>query len=73
MLEYTVLTQKNFLKLLDKINNNNEKGEYYLTDVIGIQVLENKKVQSFVLEDNMEILGVNSKVELAQAWKSIKR
>ena len=57
---------------LSKINNNNEKGEYYLTDVIGIQVGENKKVQSFILEDNMEILGVNSKVELAQASKVLR-
>ena len=57
---------------LARINNNNEKGEYYLTDVIGIQVGEGKKVQSFVLEDNMEILGVNSKVELAQASEVLR-
>lgn len=58
---------KELFKALDKIDNNNEKGEYYLTDVIGIQVKENKKVQSFILEDSQEILGVNSKVELALA------
>ena len=57
---------------LSKITNNNEKGEYYLTDVIGIQVGEGKKVQSFVLNDNIEILGVNSKVELAQASKVLR-
>lgn len=60
-------TAKELFKALDKIDNNNEKGEYYLTDVIGIQVKENKKVQSFILEDSQEILGVNSKVELAIA------
>lgn len=63
---------KEIFKALDKIDNNNEKGEYYLTDVIGIQVSENKKVQSFILEDKMEILGVNSKVELAQAGKVLR-
>lgn len=63
---------KELFKALEKINNNNEKGEYYLTDVIGIQVSENKQVQSFTLEDNMEILGVNSKVELAQAGKILR-
>ena len=63
---------KELFKALDRIDNNNEKGEYYLTDVIGIQVSENKKVQSFVLEDNEEILGVNSKVELAQASKVLR-
>lgn len=63
---------KELFKALDKIDDNNEKGEYYLTDVIGIQVSENKKVQSFILEDKMEILGVNSKVELAQAGKVLR-
>lgn len=63
---------KELFKALDKIDNNNEKGEYYLTDVIGIQVSENKKVQSFILEDKMEILGVNSKVELTQAGKVLR-
>lgn len=50
---------------LRKINNNNEKGEYYLTDVIEILASENKKIISYSLEDSMEIQGVNSKVELA--------
>lgn len=63
---------KELFKALDKIDNNNEKGEYYLTDVIGIQVSENKKVQSFILEDKMEILGINSKVELTQAGKVLR-
>ena len=63
---------KELFKALDIIDNNNEKGEYYLTDVIGIQVSENKKVQSFILEDKMEILGVNSKVELTQAGKVLR-
>lgn len=58
---------KELFLALDKIDNKNDKGEYYLTDVIGIQVKENKKVESFILENNIEILGVNSKVELAQA------
>lgn len=63
---------KELFKALDKITNDNEKGEYYLTDIIGIQVLENKNVLSFVLEDNEEILGVNSKVELAEASRVLR-
>ena len=43
-----------------------------MTDVIGIQVGEGKQVQSYVLSDNIEILGVNSKVELAQASKVLR-
>lgn len=63
---------RELFEALSKINNNNEKGEYYLTDVIGIQVGEGKQVQSYVLSDNIEILGVNSKVELAQASKVLR-
>ena len=58
---------KELFNALEKITNDNEKGEYYLTDIIGIQVKENKKVGSFTLADNREILGVNSKVDLSKA------
>ena len=63
---------RELFEALSKITNNNEKGEYYLTDVIGIQDGEGKQVQSYVLSDNIEILGVNSKVELAQASKVLR-
>ena len=63
---------KELFEALSKVTNNNEKGEYYLTDIVGIQVAEGKIVASFVLEDNEEILGVNSKVELAQASKVLR-
>ena len=63
---------KELFEALNKVTNNNEKGEYYLTDIVGIQVAEGKIVASFVLEDNEEILGVNSKVELAQASKVLR-
>ncbi len=59
------------VKALEKINNNNEKGEYYITDVI--EILSNdKKVISYSLEDSMEIQGVNSKVELALVSKVLR-
>lgn len=63
---------RELFEALSKITNNNEKGEYYLTDVIEIQVEEGKQVQSYVLNDNIEILGVNSKIELAQASKVLR-
>ena len=63
---------KELFAALKKVTNNNEKGEYYLTDIVGIQVGEGKTVASFVLEDNREILGVNSKVELAEASKILR-
>ncbi|MGL5088638.1 MAG: bifunctional UDP-N-acetylglucosamine diphosphorylase/glucosamine-1-phosphate N-acetyltransferase GlmU, partial [Cetobacterium sp.] len=55
------------LSALEKIDNRNEKGEYYLTDVVSINVKAGKKVEAFLLEDNDEILGINSKIELEKA------
>lgn len=63
---------KELFKALENVTNDNEKGEYYLTDIIKIQVNEGKKVGSFVLSDNREILGVNSKVELAKASEILR-
>lgn len=51
---------------LDKLSNNNSQGEYYLTDVIGILKEEGKKVGALVI-DYEETIGVNSRVQLAEA------
>ena len=60
-----IFKSEDLLYALSKINNNNEKGEYYLTDVIRILSDIDKKIISYSLKDSMEIQGVNSKVELA--------
>ncbi|MGL4988614.1 MAG: sugar phosphate nucleotidyltransferase, partial [Cetobacterium sp.] len=60
---------KELLVALEKIDNKNQNGEYYLTDVISINVKDGKKVEAFLLEDNDEILGINSKIELEKANK----
>ena len=48
---------------------NNAQGEYYLTDIIAWAVNNGLKVKSFVLDNNEEIYGINSKANLAQASK----
>ncbi|MGL5917884.1 MAG: bifunctional UDP-N-acetylglucosamine diphosphorylase/glucosamine-1-phosphate N-acetyltransferase GlmU [Cetobacterium sp.] len=63
---------KELLVALEKIDNKNQNGEYYLTDVISINVKDGKKVEAFLLEDNDEILGINSKIELEKANKIMK-
>jgi bifunctional UDP-N-acetylglucosamine pyrophosphorylase/glucosamine-1-phosphate N-acetyltransferase len=54
-------------KMLAKVGNRNRKGEYYLTDVIGLLNRGGQKVGAFCVEDAEEVLGVNSRRELAQA------
>lgn len=63
---------KKLFSALEKINNKNRQGEYYLTDVIEVLVNDMEKVQSYIVQDNIEILGVNSKIELAYAEKILR-
>ncbi len=43
------------------------KGEYYLTDAIGIAVADGLTVQALVMEDTAEGIGVNTRIHLAEA------
>ena len=56
---------------LGKINNNNNQGEYYLTDIIEILKSENKSVGAVVTEYE-ETIGVNSRVQLAEAEEILR-
>jgi len=52
--------------LLSKVTNDNAKGEYYLTDIVGL-ANEAGRVCRAVTCDEQDVMGVNSRVELAQA------
>ncbi len=43
------------------------KGEYYLTDIVGVAVAQGKRVQAMIAVDPNEALGVNNRVHLAEA------
>ncbi len=43
------------------------KGEYYLTDLIGIAVSAGLTVQTVTIHDPVEVIGINSRVHLAEA------
>ena len=43
------------------------KGEYYLTDLVSMAVTEGHAVQSMSVEDPNEVIGINTRVHLAQA------
>jgi bifunctional UDP-N-acetylglucosamine pyrophosphorylase/glucosamine-1-phosphate N-acetyltransferase len=49
------------------------KGEYYLTDVIGLAVGDGLTVDALVLEDPAEAVGPNDRVDLAAAEKEMRR
>jgi bifunctional UDP-N-acetylglucosamine pyrophosphorylase/glucosamine-1-phosphate N-acetyltransferase len=62
-----------FLKSLEgKISRSNAQGEFYLTDSIEIAVSEGKKAAAFLLKDSREMLGVNSREQLAKVEKLLR-
>jgi bifunctional UDP-N-acetylglucosamine pyrophosphorylase/glucosamine-1-phosphate N-acetyltransferase len=52
---------------LRNIGSDNRQGEFYLTDLIEIARAEGLPVKRHRCEEPLEVLGVNSRVELAQA------
>jgi bifunctional UDP-N-acetylglucosamine pyrophosphorylase/glucosamine-1-phosphate N-acetyltransferase len=52
---------------LPKVNNDNAQGEYYLPDVPKIMDADGHKVTAVVLEDWREMIGINSRIHLAEA------
>ncbi len=54
---------------LRKIKKNPVKGEYYLTDAIEILNHQGAKLHPVIIDDPDEILGVNTRYQLAQANK----
>jgi bifunctional UDP-N-acetylglucosamine pyrophosphorylase/glucosamine-1-phosphate N-acetyltransferase len=57
---------------LRQVGRNNSQGEVYLTDIVGIAVREGRRVEKFVHRPALDVLGVNSRIELAQAHAELQ-
>ena len=60
------------IKLLDKLRNDNAKGEYYLTDLVAL-ARAGKRDCTFVEGDAAEFQGINSRAELAAAEAALQQ
>jgi bifunctional UDP-N-acetylglucosamine pyrophosphorylase/glucosamine-1-phosphate N-acetyltransferase len=49
------------------------KGEYYLTDLVGIAVTQGQRVAAHRVADETEMLGINTRVHLAEAEAALRR
>jgi len=58
---------------LGRLKNDNAQGEYYLTDVVALAVAEGLPVRTAQPEGEWEVLGVNSKVQLAELERQHQR
>jgi bifunctional UDP-N-acetylglucosamine pyrophosphorylase/glucosamine-1-phosphate N-acetyltransferase len=51
---------------IDAITTDNPAGEFYLTDMVGILRAHGHRVDGQIMTDSSELLGINTKVELAE-------
>ena len=51
---------------LNRLNNNNAQGEYYLTDIVAFAVADKINVVAEITTDEWSVTGINSKVDLSQ-------
>jgi bifunctional UDP-N-acetylglucosamine pyrophosphorylase/glucosamine-1-phosphate N-acetyltransferase len=49
------------------------KGEYYLTDLVGMAVTQGHTIQSLSVEDLDEMIGINTRLHLAQAENLLRQ
>lgn len=56
-----------------QLKSNNAQGEYYLTDIIKWGVDKGLSINAYVLENNEEIFGINSRAHLAEATKMLNK
>ena len=67
-----VFDAKKLVTNLARLTTDNAQGEEYLTDVIGLLVADREVVASVTAEDYRETLGVNDRVQLAQARRLMR-
>ncbi len=55
------------------LNNDNQQKEYYITDVVEILNQKGYRIGAYMVADETEIMGVNSRVQLADAEAVMRR
>ena len=57
---------------LGRLSNDNAQGEYYLTDVIAMAVAEGVPVHGIKAQDQVEVMGINDRKQLAEAERALQ-
>jgi bifunctional UDP-N-acetylglucosamine pyrophosphorylase/glucosamine-1-phosphate N-acetyltransferase len=58
---------------LSRLDNANAQGEFYLTDIVALAVADRVPVAAVQAGDPEEVMGVNDKVQLAEAEAAVRR
>ncbi len=65
------LNWQKILPAFSTLKSNNSQNEYYLTDIVEWAVQKGLNTNAFILEDNTQSFGINSKEHLMQATKML--
>lgn len=65
--------KKIIFPMFSELKCNNAQGEYYLTDIVALTIAKGLKAEAYILKNNEEIYGINSKANLAQATKYLNK
>lgn len=68
-----IFTAPRVFEILAELGCDNAQGEYYLTDVLAALRREGLRVRALMLEDSSEAMGINSRVQLAEAAAILRR
>ena len=58
---------------IGRIDRRNAQGEYYLTDVVALAASDGVKVVGVLIDDAAEAMGINDKLQLAAAERTLQR
>ena len=67
-----IFDSKSLFQALGRVGNQNAQGEYYLTDVVEIMLKDGKKFEAVLTDDWTEMIGVNSRIDLAEAARHMR-
>jgi bifunctional UDP-N-acetylglucosamine pyrophosphorylase/glucosamine-1-phosphate N-acetyltransferase len=64
---------RDFMKYLPRVDNKNKQGEYYLPDILSLAVAQGIQIASCEAHSELEILGVNDRIQLNQVEREYQR
>ena len=64
---------RDLMQYLPRVGNDNKQGEYYLPDILSMAVAEGRTVASCQAASELEVLGVNDRVQLNQLEREYQR
>jgi bifunctional UDP-N-acetylglucosamine pyrophosphorylase/glucosamine-1-phosphate N-acetyltransferase len=68
-----VFSSEELEETIDLLSDDNEQGEYYLTDLIEIMISKGYRVGTYKAGDSDEVLGVNDPAQLRQVSAVLKK